>query len=52
MNVYLFEFLVDGGTESVPVHAPDTMVAFDLFRAVHPHAIISNVWIELFGVAA
>lgn len=51
MKRYLFEFHVDGGLRVEPVCAVDSLDAFDMFRADHPRAIISHVYVELFGGA-
>lgn len=49
MTTYLFEFHVDGGTCTLPVRAADSLDAFDIFRSQHPHVIIANVWVALYG---
>ena len=50
MKRYLFEYLVDtrglSETAMMPIMAVDAMDAFDMFRASHPHALISHVWVE------
>lgn len=52
MNRYMFEYIVDGSygnerqTKVWSATAADALDAFDMFRADHPHAIISHVWVE------
>ena len=49
MKTYLFEYHTDHGTETEPVHAADSLDAFNMFRASHPTVIISHIWLEMFG---
>lgn len=49
MNVYLFEYLDDNAIEREHIRAVDSKDAFNAFRASHPAAPISNIWVELFS---
>lgn len=46
MRTYLFEYIVDGHTRVHPVHAIDSMDAFNIFRADHPFAPISDIHVQ------
>lgn len=48
MTNYMFEYHTERGTRTTRVRAVDSMDAFDMFRADHPHALIAHIWIELF----
>ena len=52
MNEYLFEYIDNRdnhATKREPIRAVDSRDAFDAFRASHPAAPISNIWVEIFG---